>query len=290
MIALVKSCSGVAALCRYVMGDDKGYELDRGLLCGKDAEEIIEEFKLLQDQNRKAQRKTFSMVLSPHPDNGALLSDSELREISRSFMLKMGIDPAVAQYLSFIHNNKEHKHIHVIVSRIRLDSTLIDGNFTAYRGIAAAHEIALERGLVSAKSLHLESRELHSPMLDEHWRTKKEILLASKKILSQKVDSLEDFAEKMQARGMKVTFVENKKGELQGCRIFEEKAQMSFKASEISQKLQLKSLFASGIFPETKRKLSPMLHKSLSYAMAGHILKGIKKIERETQKEREDDR
>lgn len=290
MIALVKSCSGVKELCEYVMGEGKGYELDRGLLCGKNAEEIIEEFKLLQDQNRKANRKTFSIVLSPHPKDGAVLSDNELKEISKSFMQKMGIDPDTAQYLSFIHTNTEQKHIHLIVSRIRIDSTLINGNFTGYRGMAAAHEIAIERGLMSAKSLHLESIELHSPMLDENWRIKKEILLIFKKTVSQNVDSLEDFAGKMFAQGLQVKFVENRKGELQGYRIFDEKTQMSFKASEINSKLQLKSLFSSGIYPLENRKLSPVLRKSLSYAMAGQVLKGVKKLERETQKDRENDR
>lgn len=290
MIALISSCSEVGALCKYIMGEGKGYELDRNLICGVEPFEIAQEFKLLQAQNINAKKKTFSVVISPHPDDGSALKDCEMKEISKKFMEKLGIDKSASQYLSYIHTNKDHRHIHLVISRVRLDSTLIDGSFIKLRAMAAAQEIAIEKGLISARSLWMESRQLHSPMLDEHWRIKKNIVIVSKKIFSQKVDSLEDFANKMQLEGIKLSFVENKKGELQGYRIFDTKTNMSFKSSEVNPKLQLKSLFSLGIFPEKNKKLTPALQKCLSSAMGSYILRGVKKIESEIQKDREYDR
>ena len=106
MIGLAKACSGGGGLANYVIDEEKGYELDRNLLCGDNPKEIMEEMKMIQDLNQRASNKTFSMVLSPDIKDGAKLSNKDLKEMTREYLDKLGIDPQKQQYIAFVHTEK----------------------------------------------------------------------------------------------------------------------------------------------------------------------------------------
>ncbi len=157
MIGKAKSCIGGNALANYVIKDAKGYELLRNNLSGEMPTEILHEMKIIQDLNQKAQYKTLSLVLSPEKTEGQMLTNKELKEMTLDFLKELKIDTKNQQYLAFIHTEKEHKHIHIICNRVNDDGTLVSDSFIGKKAQWAAHRIAKERGLISAKERMIEN-------------------------------------------------------------------------------------------------------------------------------------
>ena len=63
MIGMIKSVSGGGALFNYVCKPSKGFEVDRNLVSGITPKEIFDDFKVYIEQNQRASKKIFSMVL-----------------------------------------------------------------------------------------------------------------------------------------------------------------------------------------------------------------------------------
>ena len=129
MIGKAKSCIGGTALANYVMKDVKGYELLRNNLSGMTPTQILQEMKIIQNLNQKAQYKTLSLVLSPEKTEGQKLTNKELQEMTLDFLKEHKIDVKNQQYLAFVHTEKEHKHIHIICNRVKDDGTLVTDSY-----------------------------------------------------------------------------------------------------------------------------------------------------------------
>lgn len=290
MIGIAKVCSGIKAICEYVLDHGRGYEVDRNLICGVSHQEISEEFLILQAQNSRAKNKTITVVISPFAEDGRNLSDLGFKEIAKKFLVGLGVDVEKSQHICFAHTDKDHKHLHIILNRVKLDGTMIDDRFIKLRGMLIAHEIALEKGFRSARSVMLETLETQPSMLYGDWRTKKEILFHCRAITEKGVNSLADFATEMSKRGVPIELVTNRNNELQGYRVLHTKTGSSYKASELNREMLLPSLFSKGAVPDPKQKLTRRLQRSFSSYLGGQLLKGLKKLERQTENEREHDR
>lgn len=247
MIGMAQSCKGGSALANYVMKDEKGYELCRNGLCGEIPSEILKEMRIIQDLNQTATNKTFSLVLSPEKEEGKKLSNKELREITKDFMKKLGIDPEKQQYIAFVHTEKEHKHIHIIANRIRDDGKLIADNHIGKKAQWAGHEVAIERGLTSAKEKMISKLKSISRQTDLDRVIKNEIVQKHEFVMNKVPDSMEFYIEQMKELGVKVIPTINKQGQIQGHRILDLASGIDFKASEIHRSLGLKNIMEKGI-------------------------------------------
>lgn len=241
MIGKVKACKGSGILSTYVMKDGKGYELDRNGLSGTTPEEITQEMKIIQDQNTRAENKTFSMVLSPTIKDGENLSNKELREITREFMAKLGIDPKEQQYIAYIHTEKKHKHIHVIANRVQDNGKLLPDHFIGKKAQTAAHEIAVDRGLTSAKEVKNKNElKLDQVLLNEMYSK-------HQKVMQRHPQSMELYREAMKREGIEVIPTINKQGKLQGHRYKDLATGKCFKASQVHRNLSLQNLLKQGL-------------------------------------------
>ena len=260
MIGMASACSGGSALGNYVMNTSKGYELDRNNLCGESGKEIMQEMKIIQDLNQKATNRTFSMVLSPDPEDSKKLSRKELREMTREFMRKLNIDPDKQQYLAFVHTEKKHTHVHIIANRVRENGTLISDSHIGKRAQWAAHEIAKERGLISAKEKMFEKIKNIEKQHDAERGIKNQILKKHEFVMAQNPGSMETYMIKMKEQGVKVIPTINKQGQIQGHRMVDLMTGKSFKASEVHRQLGLKNLMSKGLpFKEQGVQLSKVL-------------------------------
>lgn len=242
MIGLAKACSGGGTLGNYVMDEEKGYEIDRNLLCGDNPKEIMEEIKSIQDLNQRATNKTFSLVLSPDIKDGQKLTNKELKAITRQYMDKLGIDPEKQQFVAFVHTEKEHKHIHIIANRVQSNGTLIPDHHIGKRAQWAAHEIAQERGLVSAKQLmidNIKSSELQKGNFKE---LRNDIFNKHQSIMKLNPKGFEEYKNGMEKLGVNVSVVLNKKGKVQGHNLTDKISGKIFKASEIHRQLGLSTM------------------------------------------------
>ncbi len=151
MIAKAKSCIGGTALFNYVIDSQKGYELLRNNLSGETPKDMFQTMQILQNQNSRCKNNTISAVISPTIADSQKMSDRDLRALAVEFLLGLQIDPTKAQYIAFVHTEKEHKHIHIIANRIDENGKALKDNYIGFEAQRVAHEIALKYGWASIR-------------------------------------------------------------------------------------------------------------------------------------------
>lgn len=258
MIGLAKACSGGGALSNYVMNDLKGYELDRNNICGSSPKEIVEEMKMIQDLNQRATNKTFSLVLSPDIKDGKNLSDEQLKTMTQDYLNKLGIDTEKQQYVAFVHTEKEHKHIHIIANRVQANGKLISDNHIGKRAQWIAHEIAKEKGLISAKEKMFENIKNIEKGTDS---LKTEIYKKHQEVLKQNPQSFQNWIKQMGLKGLEVKPTINKQGQIQGFRILDKATKNDFKASEIHRSMSASNLIKGGLKNDLNHNLDTTLKR-----------------------------
>lgn len=71
----------------------------------------------------------------------------------------MNLDPKTNQFIAFVHTEKDHKHVHLLLNRVKSDGSLIKDSFISKNAQSAAHRIAIKHGFTSAKEIK-EAKEL----------------------------------------------------------------------------------------------------------------------------------
>lgn len=244
MIGKAKSVRGSVAGMEYLQEEGKGYEIDRNLLLGDTPQEIMREFRMQQLHNTTCDKNMITAVISPQIKDGGKLTDKEFVDIGREFMDKLKIDTQKQAYIMILHTEKRHKHIHIYANRIKEDGRAINDNFIGKRAQTAAHEIAKEKGLLSARDMMLER-------LEEEKQTRlvarNEIFKSHQEVYQNNSKSLSNYILAMEKKGHIIFPSLNSKDELQGLRIFDNNTGEDFKMSEISRKMSLNSLLKSGM-------------------------------------------
>ncbi|ELV7525740.1 relaxase/mobilization nuclease domain-containing protein [Flavobacterium psychrophilum] len=256
MVGLAKACSGGGALGNYICDERKGYELDRNNLCGETPKEMIEEMKMIQDLNKRATNKTFSLVLSPDIKDGKNLSDEQLKAMTQEYLTKLGIDPEKQQYVAFVHTEKEHKHIHIIANRVEPSGKLISDHHIGKQAQFIAHCIAKERGLISARDKMYQNINKQNSHLKE---IKTEIFKKHQTVLKNNPGTFSKYKDEMKKLGLEVKPTINKQGEIQGFRIIDTETKNDFKASEINRSMSVGNLIKSGLKNDLNNQLNSPL-------------------------------
>src|SRR5690606_2860088 len=155
MIGKGKSISHTRASMMYRWNQEKDAEIVFSQnLAGEDPGEITKEFRFIQDQNINCQKNTLSFVLSPTIEVGKSLRHKELRQICENIMkeMKLGERQAVA----FVHQDKEHKHIHLYVNRIDFTGKAYNDSFIGKRSQLSAEKVAEGMKLTTVKQVQME--------------------------------------------------------------------------------------------------------------------------------------
>lgn len=260
MIGMANSVAGGGTLFNYVCNPEKGYEVDRNLISGNSSKEIFEDFKLYLEQNQRASKKIFSMVLSPEVKDGHRISKNDFKSLTRDFLQELELDYKDQPYIAFLHTEKNHHHVHVLFSRVRENGGLIKDSHIGKKAQWAAHRVAEKRGLTSAKQIMIDKIKSIEAGKNKINSIQKQILNIHQSITSRAIN-YEEYKSKMFEQGFKVKPFLNKKDQLQGHRIIDLHSGNEYKASEIHRSLSLSNLMKSGILPDKNEKLHQTLAK-----------------------------
>ena len=258
MIGMVKSVSGGGALFNYVCNPSKGFEVDRNLISGNSPKEIFDDFKVYIEQNQRASKKIFSMVLSPSIEDGHRFSRNDFREITQDFLKELDFDYKNQPYIAFLHNEKNHFHVHIIASRVNEDGSLIKDNHIGKKAQWAAHRVAINRNLISAKQIRIDKSVAVEKEKNSKNVIQKNILSVHKSIITNQLN-YEEYKRKMFENGFLIQPYLNKQDQLQGHKIIDIHSGIDYKASDIHRSLSLNNLFKIGILPNRNE----ILHKTL---------------------------
>lgn len=192
-------------------------------LAGDNAQQITDEFRMIQEQNTRCQKNTLSFIVSPTREDGKHLAKERLRELTQKFVKELGLKEN--QAVAFVHRDKAHIHVHLYVNRIGFDGKAYNDSFIGKRSQLAAENVAKEMGLTTVKEVQLE-KELDSIKI------RLEIKKIHQNVLeNERPKTLDNYIKMMKAQNVEVIPSINKANKLQGFR-FEYKGQ-NFKASEV---------------------------------------------------------
>ena len=242
MISKAKSCPGGTALFNYVVNEQKGYELFRNGLSGITPKELYSDMSIIQNQNLRCTNNTISIVLSPTINDSIRMSNDQLKELTEDFLKQMDIDPNTNQFIAFLHTEKDHKHVHLLLNRVKPNGSLIKDNFISKKAQNAAHKAALAYGLTSAKDLKEAAEKKRK---NSNGEVKNIIKEASYLVLKEKPKNLKVYQTEMAKRGIQVLPTINKQGNIQGFRFIHDATGTNLKASEVDRNMKLNEVFTA---------------------------------------------
>ena len=91
MVSKAKAIRGSAQSISYIQSDKvlgDAMELDRYGIVSDDPNEILQEFRIMQEANEKCEKNTISIVISPSSEKE--FSKAELRDIARTHLKGLG--------------------------------------------------------------------------------------------------------------------------------------------------------------------------------------------------------
>ncbi|MFD0835965.1 relaxase/mobilization nuclease domain-containing protein [Mariniflexile aquimaris] len=211
MIGKGKSISHTRASMSYGWNQEKDAQIVlKEFLHGDTPAEITKEFKMVQDLNYHCTKNTISFVISPTIEDGKHLGTNELHEITARFIKDMNLGER--QAIAFVHQDKEHKHIHLYVNRIDFRGVAYNDSFIGKRSQLAAERVAERMQLTTVKQVQFEkafnSMEIRTEIKRRHDLTMKQF----------QPKSFDDYVKAMETNGVKVIPTINSQNKLQGFR------------------------------------------------------------------------
>ena len=251
MIAKAKSCVGGTALFGYVVDKKKGYELERNNLSGEKASELYRSMRVIQNQNLRCRNNTISVVLSPEKSDGKAMTNQQWSSLTTRFLSALGINEKEAQYISFIHTEKEHRHVHIILNRVNDDGSLIKDHFIGKRAQHIAHRVAKEMNLKSAREIK-EQKEKDAKTILKDFR--EEFCIAHKLVKNQYPKSLQSYCNLMSEYHFEIIPFVNKQGQIQGFKVKKIDESEAVKLSQIDRKIKLDENFFKKLAIQKQQK------------------------------------
>lgn len=235
MVSQANATKGSIEGMNYILADKgQAVELDRNMISGENAREILAEFREIQALKPSIKNNTYSIYLSPDHSQKKFTKD-ELQELGQEHLKNLGLDKN--QYLMTLHTSTGKPHIHFQVNRIDFDGQAHDDGNISYKAQGSAGKLAEERGLMTARKIE----KIHKDLTKERTKEIRKAYNQSK----SKATSFEEFQNNMHDKGYDINLTKQKSGKIQGFRIVDKKSSESFKASQIGEEVRFGKLQTS---------------------------------------------
>lgn len=234
MIGKGKSISHTKASIEYGWNQEKDAEIVfKQQLAGETPKEVTEEFKIIQSMNDNCERNTFSFVISPTIEDGQKLNTKDLNKITSEFIKDLKLENH--QAIAFVHNDKNHKHIHLYVNRIDFNGKAYNDSFIGKRSQKTAERVAEKLNLQTVKMVK-EQRLENLKDIRKHIQNKHEIAFNN-----YHPNNYQNYLKKMEKFNIKVHPVINKSSnKLQGFRY--QFKDINLKGSEVHRSMSINKL------------------------------------------------
>lgn len=122
-----------------------------------DIRRAMEDFLALMPVRSKVEKPVVHISLNPHPDD--MLTDTELQDIAREYLEKMGFGNQ--PYMVYKHEDIDRHHLHIVTVRVDGDGRSIDTRNNFYRSKQITRELEQKYGLHDAER---RNRRLDTPL------------------------------------------------------------------------------------------------------------------------------
>ena len=219
MIGKAKSISHIANAINYAKNKKDAVEISRNKVIGETGREIAKEFRVFQNLNARCERNSFSVVLSPTIPDGTKLTNNDFAKLADDFLDKMKLKEQ--QFISFLHSDDDHKHLHIFVNRIDFNGKAYKDNFISKKAQRVAESIAKDWGFTTAKEIQQQREE----------RLSRQIKDAHSKVLPKRPKDIFEYAQQMKLYGIEMHLKQASDGKVVGIKFQIENE--SIKASSV---------------------------------------------------------
>ena len=122
-----------------------------------DIRKAMEGFLACMPEHTRVEKPVVHISLNPHPDD--VLTDTELQDIARKYLEKMGFGNQ--PYLVFKHEDIDRHHLHIVTVRVDGNGKSIDTRNNFYRSKQVTRELERKYGLHDAER---RNRRLDTPL------------------------------------------------------------------------------------------------------------------------------
>jgi hypothetical protein len=256
MKAKISRGKGFKGALDYCLDEQKGAQVVGGNMSSDSAAELSSEFKLSRTLRPDCKKPVWHCSLSL--PQGERLSDEKWQEVTNDYMQKMGLDPANHQFVAVRHADTDHDHIHIVASRIGLDSKLWHGQHDVRKAINACQELEQAHGLQLTPGLEMNENHRSSLKRGEIEMSLKTGEAPPKLVLQQAIDeALKDkpdtsaFIERLEAAGINVKPNIASTGRMNGFSV--EYQDVAFKASQLGKSYSWAQLQKRGLDYDQER-------------------------------------
>ncbi len=131
--------SGFRGLLNYVEGKEDARRIG-GNMVGRNARELAAEFKLSWKLSARVKKPVYHVSMSV--PKGTKLDDETWNVLAQDYLEKM--DFTANQYAVYRHSDRAHDHIHIVASRVRLDTgKAVDDAYDFVTSKKVLNELAL---------------------------------------------------------------------------------------------------------------------------------------------------
>lgn len=265
MIGKAKSNKSLVATIAYNLKEKAELIFTNGL-SGEDINDNRLQMLAMQKcYTGTARQLTLHVILSPHISEGQNLRIEKWTEIANRYLSLMRLKEH--QAIGFIHNDKEHRHLHLVINKVRSSNVkLYHDGFIGKRTQKAADSIAIQMKLIRAKEIMRQNNERKKKVANIDKDAQEFNIetiskpIGSKQLFKQQLNnilqgqtlnSVEEYFTEVKKQGFKIYLYHNKDTkELRGYGI--EKNNTKMDASTIDKKFTLTKL--SAIFMENALK------------------------------------
>lgn len=139
MIGNITSGKDFRGCLSYVFGVDKGAEIVGGNMPGENPKALAEEFERVRSLKNNISKPVWHISLSSVV--GETLTWKQWNMIAEDYLLGMGLDINIYQYIAVRHKDRNHDHIHLIVNRIGANGKVFDRKNDRYNSKKLMREI-----------------------------------------------------------------------------------------------------------------------------------------------------
>jgi hypothetical protein len=184
----------------------------------KDPERLTDEFRISSDLRRRLTKCVYHASISVSP--AQKLSDRQWVEIARAYLRGMEFDGN--QYVIYRHTDTQHDHIHIVANRIRItDGSVVSDSWNYRRGEMVVRQLEEQFGLPRTPCSWEKSKK--SPTTGEIRRQRRtgkinkrsQLQDSIKQSLNESI-SLDEFIDRLSAKGVSVRLRKSKEGKIQG--------------------------------------------------------------------------
>ena len=140
-----------------------------GNMAGATPRTLAAEFRVARDLNPKLKRAVYHASLSLAKTES--LEDERWNDIAAAYVAGMGFGES--QYVVYRHSDRDHDHIHIVASRIRItDGSTVTDSWDYRRSETVIRELEQQYSLTAVRSsTELESRAPTTGEMRRKWRT-----------------------------------------------------------------------------------------------------------------------